>query len=260
MIMAPSINHRGMTLLEILVVVAILGVLIALLLPSMRGMIEQANTANCMGQIRQFGVGALAFSSDHDGFLPPGRLVKPMTSENSNPQTGVNIANDLQEGGYLPELPYCPSLRLTEKGREYIANKKISLKQHFQSRGSYGINMFLTQTKLAGLPGPYWPKTIPYPGNARMPFVIESYVTALVWSFSQVKYALDGIDSGGIYAQPRNHGNHRLHFMFVDGHIELLGPRVTSGGDSNSYDWSGHFNSWGEDGKFPTMRRAFTGD
>lgn len=250
-------KQDALTTLETLVAIVIVGILAALLLPVFRGMFDRADAVNCAAGIRQFGAAALLYRSEHNGFLPPGELIPPITSENENPQSGVDVKGDLLDGGYLKVLPYCPSSRLTAKGKEYIKTKKITPKEHFQNKGSYAINAYLAQVKLEALPGHYWP-VYPYPGDSRMLFVAEAYFCGLTWSFYHQNAALDGFDTGQIFIGPRDHGNHQLHFMFVDGHVERLAPKVT-GKDSNGaniYDWTDAFDSWGRNGKYIQARRA----
>lgn len=244
-------RRRGLTILELLFAVAILAVLAALMFPTLRGMVNRAKTVNCAALIHQFGTAALAYRSEHNGFLPPGKPVPPVTDDNRNPQSSVDVKADLLGGGYLLEIPYCPSMRLTSEGIAKL-KKGQSEKDRLKEMGSYAINMFLTQTKPEALPGPYWGGHR-YPGDHKMMFIGEVYNCGLTWAFSQQNYALDGVNFGGLYIAPRDHGNHRLHFMFLDGHVELIGPTVTGSGE---YDWMGLFDSWGKEGKYISARQG----
>lgn len=64
---------RGFTLVELLVVVAVIGVLAALLLPAVQASREAARRTQCQSNLRQIGLAMLNFESA-EGVLPPGYL------------------------------------------------------------------------------------------------------------------------------------------------------------------------------------------
>ncbi len=61
------------TLVELLVVIAIIGVLLALLLPAIQAARESARRSGCVNNLRQIGLGLLAYHDAHEVF-PPGAL------------------------------------------------------------------------------------------------------------------------------------------------------------------------------------------
>lgn len=64
-------RSRAMTLVELLVVLAIIGLLVALLLPAIQGAREAARRSRCASHLRQIGLGLLMYHDVH-GSLPVG--------------------------------------------------------------------------------------------------------------------------------------------------------------------------------------------
>jgi prepilin-type N-terminal cleavage/methylation domain-containing protein/prepilin-type processing-associated H-X9-DG protein len=229
-------DRDGFTLLELLISVAVLAVLAGLLFPAIQGARQRASSVQCMNSMRQMYVALFAYRTDV-GYFPPGRLNVPGDS------LSLKMADHLVPK-YIGKLPYCPLMRLTPAGVKELRGK--TEKEHFEETGSYSMNAFLTYTRLEGLPGPLY-GGFPYPGDSKMLFIADIYYSGLTWAADQMGFTLNGADWPTVRVAPRDHGNKKLHFMFLDGHATAIAPKVRSNG---TYDWSESFDSWGRNGTY----------
>jgi prepilin-type N-terminal cleavage/methylation domain-containing protein/prepilin-type processing-associated H-X9-DG protein len=70
------IASRGLTLIEVLAVIAIIGLLAGLLLPAVQSVRESARRSSCGNNMRQM-AGAIESFTNQNGFLPPGGTGRP---------------------------------------------------------------------------------------------------------------------------------------------------------------------------------------
>jgi prepilin-type N-terminal cleavage/methylation domain-containing protein/prepilin-type processing-associated H-X9-DG protein len=63
-------DRAGFTLIELLTVIAILGLLVALLLPALSAAKQKASQSRCLGNLRQIGLGMAVYLNDNNDVFP----------------------------------------------------------------------------------------------------------------------------------------------------------------------------------------------
>jgi prepilin-type N-terminal cleavage/methylation domain-containing protein/prepilin-type processing-associated H-X9-DG protein len=95
---APAARCRpGFTLVELLVVVAIIAVLIGLLLPALSNSRRSARDVQCASNIRQLCAGLLCYAAEWKGLFPPNKMFY-----DTNPPRVNNWMDDERAGGHIP--------------------------------------------------------------------------------------------------------------------------------------------------------------
>lgn len=92
-----SETPRGFTIIEVLVVIAIMGILLALMLPAVQQSREQARNAQCRNNLKQLGLTCIAFHDTYGIF--PRNTVRPRGVTDINAQPQGNLW-DWQSGSF----------------------------------------------------------------------------------------------------------------------------------------------------------------
>ncbi|UCC99301.1 MAG: type II secretion system protein [Phycisphaerales bacterium] len=105
-----SSSRKASTLIEVLVVAALIALVVSLVVPALGRARDQANVVACRANLRSLLLASLVYAGEHDSLLPTDATV-------DNPHFGL-IAM-LSRGGYVDamETYYCPSEQSPELRR-----------------------------------------------------------------------------------------------------------------------------------------------
>jgi prepilin-type N-terminal cleavage/methylation domain-containing protein/prepilin-type processing-associated H-X9-DG protein len=88
-------RHRGLSLIELLVVVGVIALFLAILLPSLSGARAHSQATLCLTRLRQLGAGWQLYAEDHDDTAVPGRMFNAPGGA-SNPANWYDVGNGLK--------------------------------------------------------------------------------------------------------------------------------------------------------------------
>ncbi|MEM9416224.1 MAG: prepilin-type N-terminal cleavage/methylation domain-containing protein [Planctomycetota bacterium] len=217
-------SHRnlndGFTLIELLVVISIIAILIAILLPALGAAKRSARMANCLSNMKQWGIAQAAYSTENQGYLP---------------QTGNGGQNTL-DGTWYNELP--PLIDYRKYG-EVFPGTPVDIKDvydkdsiwfcpsraqegNFLSSSAkngfhYGMNTVLNGTASLG------PQTSAYVQTTR---IDETSLTVFLSEpFNNQPYVVPnsgvGSTSGGNIEWDR-HASTKVNILFLDSHVSTF--------------------------------------
>ncbi len=229
-------SRRGFTLLELLVVTAIVMILAGLMLAAIRPVRATAQRTQCAQNLRQLSTGLFAYAADHDNNLPPVLLAWPSNAGQEN--TWGWLVWPYIYNGKLPSYPLndiqmqrsiypnvrpnafrCPA---TRDAVIYIG----SIKSGLSGRMSYGLN----NTPLAQDPWNYRTTPIPLsritrPAQAAM--VLEA-------SYAEANF---GTYRDNVGLVPHQNG---ANILFYDGHVEWRTATAILQANSTDVFWTGN--------------------
>ena len=186
----PKRSATAFTLVEILVTIVIIGILVGLVAPGVKQMMDKGKSATCLGNVRTYGLATLSCIAENQGF-PPGDI---LTQQWLIPE-------------YIPRPLYCPTkpAKFTTAGRF-----------------CYGINAGLAKNYPKAL-------SIPVP-SSRIVLVSEMWYWESFESGKNLNQTIWGNSSGevgseGVTRPPQYHGSKEargLNMFFLDGHAQLV--------------------------------------
>ena len=229
------------TLVEMMVVVAILGIIVSMLLPSLSRAREAARDASCKSNLKQWGVGISMYGDDNRFYLPASfnndrqywyaQLHSYMNYDQSD-------VSDIYESGMI--INTCPSVNHEKKNSgtlDYASNNAILKHTNFGSEEFRLKSTMVTRPSdsltLADANGIFNGSTAAYP-FIRGP--VGVYLDGW-WNFDPEDVLTPYDDTEPeLYIRFRHNKNKNTNILCVDGHVE--GKRMNHMQAKNIYNYS----------------------
>lgn len=202
----PTCFRRGFTLVELLAVIAIIGVLASLLIVTVPKINESAHRATCASNLRQIGILVLGYAADHKNQLPLSRE-GGLFSFASNILPDTKLVN--QSDNPMGKLFYCPS---DDSGG--VATYSIT--------GGYSgdnTGVYLRSTTNAYVEGRFPINAFPRPAQTFLlveaPNPLRTYTLR---GDGSIMIPQQQFDAGGTAI----HGEVGAHYLYLDGHVAFM--------------------------------------
>ena len=122
-------RHHGFTLVELLIVIAIIGVLVGLLMPAVSNARESARKTACASNLRQLGAALMAYGADNDRKIPyftdptpaPPAPYQPDSATDQLWEISWKTRDAVARGLGAKESLFCPSSDFREDVNRYSA-------------------------------------------------------------------------------------------------------------------------------------------
>ena len=231
---------RKFTLMELMVVMAVIGILFSLLIPVLSRARESARDASCKSNLKQWGVGIAMYSSDNRSYLPAAFNTKReywYAQLHSYMNYDKSAVSDIYESGMI--INTCPSVIHEKKQSgtlDYASNNAILKHTNFQAEEFRLKVSWITRPSdsltLADANGVFNGSTAAYP-FIRGP--VGVYLDGW-WNFEPDEILTPYDDTEPeLYIRFRHNKNRNANILCVDGHVE--GKRMSQMRAKNIYNY-----------------------
>ncbi|MBL8816976.1 MAG: DUF1559 domain-containing protein [Planctomyces sp.] len=212
-----QVRHAGFSLIELLIVIAVIGILLAITLPALQKARESARRTECANNMRQIGLAIHQFCQTHKNQFP-----KSSHSTSNLEETWIyQIAPYLENVDRIRICPEDPkgAERIENKGTSYILNEYLCVQ---------GPNAALSLNSLDATSRTIMVFTI---SDSKGTSTTEDHTHSrnwfknprnLTWNriLSDIQPDRFGGASTGTAPEKRNSGY--ANYLFADGHVQLI--------------------------------------
>ncbi|MBE7158231.1 MAG: type II secretion system protein [Rhodospirillales bacterium] len=162
-------RREAFTLIELLCVIAVIGVLAAILMPVLKGVTARSRQVQCTGNLKQIGAAILLYTNDNNGQLPGPQFQK------------IYLTNTLP----LALDPYTGQTNPTDRAKLWTCPANAGIKKA-QKAQTPMISSYMAHNNVFGYPA--------QPGSAA---VAPYSLTTMAWRFPtpDQRWMLEDIDS-----------------------------------------------------------------
>ncbi len=210
--------RRAFTLIELLVVITIIAILVALLLPTIKMVRENARSMSCRNNVRQMSAATLAYANDNESTLPPG-----IDLSGASWMSAIAPYINSTSSTALAPIYKCPSAGIKGGTCHYTTLPTIfaHLPRWTSNPGARTYCATLTEVRPEVALIFDGTQDSSYSNNARqMAFNTSGYDRFFPSSADNLPVinAVNYKDGSGFYTAWRHPGN-RCSFAFADGHV-----------------------------------------